>query len=183
MVAECHSILVRWGKPFISAVNVYGVSNVRQTEIHTAETLMSEPRMRLRLSWVLKSSKKTNHQVLIKLQQNCLKKGLEQFAVRLTNSIWNKEELPEEWKSRSLYLSIRRAMKQIVVIIGAYHFCQIRTKFYPTSYFGTTSTIQNSIQEEIKSRLKSGNVCYHSVQNLLSSSFLSKNLRLRFTEL
>jgi len=33
------------------------------------------------------------------------------------------------------------------------------------------------IQEEIKSRLKSGNACYHSVQNLLSSSLLSKNLK------
>ena len=31
---------------------------------------------------------------------------------------------------------------------------------------GTTLTNQNSIQEEIKSRLKSGNACYHSVQNL-----------------
>jgi len=29
------------------------------------------------------------------------------------------------------------------------------------------------------SRLKSGNACYHSVQNLLSSSFLSKNLKIR----
>jgi hypothetical protein len=35
---------------------------------------------------------------------------------------------------------------------------------------------QDSIQEEIKSRLKSGNACYHSVQNLLSSSLLSKNM-------
>jgi hypothetical protein len=38
--------------------------------------------------------------------------------------------------------------------------------------FGTNLTKQNSIQEEIKSRLKSGNVCYHSVQNVLSSSLL-----------
>ena len=45
-------------------------------------------------------------------------------------------------------------------------------------YLGTTSTNQNSIQEEIKSRLKSENVCYHSVQNLLSSSLLSKNLKI-----
>jgi hypothetical protein len=30
---------------------------------------------------------------------------------------------------------------------------------------------QNSIQEEIKSRLKSGNACYHSVQNILSFQF------------
>ena len=46
-------------------------------------------------------------------------------------------------------------------------------------YLGTTLTNQNSIQEEIKSRLKLGNACYHSVQNLLSSSLLSKNLKIK----
>jgi hypothetical protein len=39
-------------------------------------------------------------------------------------------------------------------------------------YSGRTLTDQNSIQEEIKSRLKSGNAGYHSVQNLWSSSLL-----------
>jgi hypothetical protein len=43
-------------------------------------------------------------------------------------------------------------------------------------YLGTTLTDQNSIQEE---RLKLGNVCYHSVQNLLSSRLLSKNLKIK----
>jgi len=38
---------------------------------------------------------------------------------------------------------------------------------------------QNSIQEEIKSRLKLGNACYYLVQNLLSSSLLSKNLKIK----
>ena len=46
-------------------------------------------------------------------------------------------------------------------------------------YLGTTLTNQNSMQEEIKSSFKSGNACYHSVQNLLSSSFLSKNLKIK----
>jgi hypothetical protein len=46
-------------------------------------------------------------------------------------------------------------------------------------YLGTTQTNRNSIQEEIKSRMKSGNACYHSLQDLLSSSSLSKNKRLR----
>jgi hypothetical protein len=44
---------------------------------------------------------------------------------------------------------------------------------------GTTLMNQNSIQEEIKSILKSGNTCYHSVQNLLSSSLLYKNLKIK----
>jgi len=45
-------------------------------------------------------------------------------------------------------------------------------------YLGTTLTDQNSIQEEIKSRLKLGNACCHSMQNLLSSRLLSKNSKI-----
>ena len=49
-------------------------------------------------------------------------------------------------------------------------------------YLGTTLTNQNSVQEEIKSRLKSGNTCCHSVQNLLSSRLLSKNVKIKIYE-
>jgi len=46
-------------------------------------------------------------------------------------------------------------------------------------YLGTTLTNQHSIAEEIKSGLRSGNACYHSVQNLLSSRLLFKNLKIK----
>jgi hypothetical protein len=46
-------------------------------------------------------------------------------------------------------------------------------------YLGTTVTNQNLIQEEIKRRLNSGNACYHSVQELLASRLLSKNVKVR----
>ena len=46
-------------------------------------------------------------------------------------------------------------------------------------YFRTTLTNQNSVQEEIKRRLKSGNACYYSVQNLLSFNLLSKNIKIK----
>jgi len=42
-----------------------------------------------------------------------------------------------------------------------------------------TLTNQNSIQEKIKSRLKSANACYHSVQNILSSGLLFKTLKIK----
>ena len=45
-------------------------------------------------------------------------------------------------------------------------------------YLGINLTKQNSDQEEIKSGFMSGNACYHPVQNLLSSSLLSKNLKI-----
>jgi hypothetical protein len=46
-------------------------------------------------------------------------------------------------------------------------------------YLVKTVKNQNVIQEEIKRRLNSGNACYHTVQTLLSSRLLSKNIRIR----
>jgi hypothetical protein len=48
-----------------------------------------------------------------------------------------------------------------------------------SKYLGATLTYRNSIREEIKSKLKSGNACYHSVQKLLSSRLLCKNTKIR----
>ena len=44
---------------------------------------------------------------------------------------------------------------------------------------GNTLTNHSFIQEEIKGRLKSGNACYHPVQNLLFSSLLPKNTKIK----
>ena len=48
-------------------------------------------------------------------------------------------------------------------------------------YLGTTLTKQNSIQEEIQIRFRSGNACCHWVQNLffLSSRLLSTNINIK----
>ena len=88
----------------------------------------------LRLKWLLKSKKETNHQVLIKFQQNLFKAGGRTICseiLKLIYSIW-KEELPEQWKEL-IIVSVRGVVKQIVIIIETYHFCQVLTKFYPSS--------------------------------------------------
>jgi hypothetical protein len=46
-------------------------------------------------------------------------------------------------------------------------------------YTGTTLTNRHLIQEEIKRRLNSRNACCHSVQQLLSSRLLSRNIKIR----
>jgi hypothetical protein len=60
---------------------------------------------------------------------------------------------------------------------------QIGNKSFETveqfKYMGITLMDQNSIHEEIKSRVKSGNAWYHSVQNLLFSSLLSRSVKIK----
>ncbi|KAJ4440697.1 hypothetical protein ANN_08845 [Periplaneta americana] len=46
-------------------------------------------------------------------------------------------------------------------------------------YLGATVTNINDTQEEIKRRINMGNACYYSVEKLLSSSLLSKNLKVQ----
>jgi hypothetical protein len=152
-------------------------------------------------------------------------------------SIWNKEEIPEEWKE-SIIVSIHKKGNKTVctnyrgitmvyaddvnILGGSIHTLKKntetllirskeiglevnadKTKYMVMSqdrtaershntkndnnslerveqfiYLGRTITNQNFIQEEIKSRLKSGNACYHSVQQLLSCTLLSKNIKI-----
>jgi len=65
---------------------------------------------------------------------------------------------------------------------GRSHNIRIENSFFKRVeqfiYLGASLTNQNSIQEEIKSNLKSGSACYHSVQNILCSSLLSKNTKI-----
>ena len=44
-------------------------------------------------------------------------------------------------------------------------------------YLGVTVTNTNDIREEIKHRINMGNVCYYSLEKILSSHLLSKKLK------
>jgi hypothetical protein len=61
--------MARWRKYFSEILNVlHGVSDVRQGEIHTAEPLVPEPSaLEVELAF---EKLVTNHQVLIRYQQN-----------------------------------------------------------------------------------------------------------------
>ena len=43
LVTDSHSILARWRNHFSQLLNIHGINDVRQTEIHTTEPLVPEP--------------------------------------------------------------------------------------------------------------------------------------------
>jgi hypothetical protein len=67
--------------------------------------------------------------------------------------------------------------------IGQKHSIKIANRSFDVGakfrYLGTTLTDQNCMHKEVKSRLNSGNACYHSVKSLLSSRLLSRNLNVK----
>ena len=70
LFTDSHSILVKWRNHFSQLLNVYGVNDVRQIAIHTAEPLVPEPNA-FDVEMATEKVKKTqNHEVLIKPQQN-----------------------------------------------------------------------------------------------------------------
>jgi hypothetical protein len=53
---------------------------------------------------------------------------------KLIKSIWNKEKLPDQWRSLLLYQFTTKVIKLTVVIIVGYHCYQLHTKFYPVFF-------------------------------------------------
>jgi sorting nexin-29 len=80
-------------------------------------------------------------------------------------------------------LEVNSEKNKYMLMSGQKHSIKIVTRSFEGvakfKYLGTTLTDQNCMQEEIKSRLNSGNACYHSVQSLLSSRLLSRNVKVK----
>jgi len=100
IVADSHSILARCRNYFSQLLSAHGVNDVRQTEIHTADPLVPEPsasEVELAIE-KLKSHKSPGiGQIpaeLIKAAVRTIRCEIHKFII----PIWNKEELPEEWK-------------------------------------------------------------------------------------
>ena len=67
MVTDSHSILDRWRNHFSQLFNVHGINFARQTKIHTAESLVPQPRA-FEFEMAIEKLRVTNHQVLIKYE-------------------------------------------------------------------------------------------------------------------
>jgi len=100
LFTDSHSILTRWRNHFCQLFNVHGVSDVRQTEIHTAEPLLPEPSaydVELATEKLNRHKSPGTDQIpaeLIKAGGRTVRSEIYEFIY----SIRNLEELLEEWK-------------------------------------------------------------------------------------
>jgi len=98
LVADSHNILARWRNYFSQILNVHGVNDVRQTEIHTTEPLVPEPsasEVELAIE-KLKSHKSAGIDQIPAEMIKARGKTIHCEIHKLIISIWNKEELSEE---------------------------------------------------------------------------------------
>jgi len=100
LVADPHSIMARWRNYFFHLLNVLEDNDVRQAEIHTVEPLVPEPSA---FEVELAIGKLKNHKPpgIDQIPAELIKAGGRTICSaihKLIISIWNKEELPEEWK-------------------------------------------------------------------------------------
>ena len=116
--------MARWRNCFSQLLNVHRVKGVRHTEIYTAEPLVLGSSA-FEIELAIEKIKSHKSPGIEKIPGQLIKAGVEQFAMRSIKLLLIFEirrNCVGSGRSRSLYISIRRAIKQIVVIIGAYHF-------------------------------------------------------------
>ena len=99
LVRDPHSILAGWRNHFSHLFNVHGVSDVRQTEIHTEEPLVPEPSA-FEVEMVTGKLKRHNISPGVdKIPSELITAGRREILseiYKLITSIRNKEEFPEE---------------------------------------------------------------------------------------
>ena len=100
LVADSHSILARWRNHFSQLLNMHGVNDVRQTEIHTAEPLMPEP-SDFEFEFAIEKLKSHKSPGTDQIPEEVMKvwgRTIPYEIHKLIIFIWNKKELPDEWK-------------------------------------------------------------------------------------
>jgi hypothetical protein len=100
LVADCHSILARWRNHFSQLLNVHGVNDVRQTELYTSYPLLTEPKA-FEFKKATEKLKRHKSPGIDQIPAQLIKAGGRAVCCeihKLINTIWNEEELPEDWK-------------------------------------------------------------------------------------
>jgi len=92
--------MTRWRNYFSQQLNVHEVNDVRQVEIHTVERLVPEPSV-FEIELAIGNLKNHKSRGIDQIPAEMIKVGGRKICCAIHKpiiSIWNKEELPEEWK-------------------------------------------------------------------------------------
>jgi len=100
LVADPHSIMARWRNYFSQLLNLHEDNDARQTEMHTVEPLVPETRA-FEIEVAIGKLKNHKSPGIDQMPAELIKAGVKIICCaihKLIICIWNKEELPEEWK-------------------------------------------------------------------------------------
>jgi hypothetical protein len=99
-VSSAEVFLTRWRNYFSQLLNVHGDNDVKQTEIHTAEPLLPEPSA-FEVEMAIEKLKRYKSPGIDQIPAELIKAGCSKICSeihKLIIYIWNKEELPDQWK-------------------------------------------------------------------------------------
>jgi len=100
LVTDCHSILARWRNHFSQLFNVHGVSNAKQTDIHTAGPLVLELST-FEVEMATEKLKEHKSPGIDQIPAELIKAGgrkIRSEIHKLIISTWNREKLPQARK-------------------------------------------------------------------------------------
>jgi hypothetical protein len=121
LIADLHSVLNRWKNFFNQLLNVRGVRDVRQKDIQTIEPLVPEPSLvevKIAIGGFKTYKSPGTDQILAEL----IKAGGETLYSeinKLISFVWNKEELPQQWKE-SIIVPIHKKGDKTDLLSTAY---------------------------------------------------------------
>jgi hypothetical protein len=131
LVTDSPNILLTWKNHFSQVFNVQGVNDLRQTEIHTAEPLVLEQsafEVEIAIEKLRSHKSPGMDQIpaeLIKTEGRKIRSGIHKLKI----IFGIRRNCLRSGRSQLVYLYKRRVIKKVVVIVEAYHFCQLHTKF------------------------------------------------------
>jgi hypothetical protein len=138
LLADPQNVLNRWKNFFNQVLNVHGVHDIRQMDIHTAEPLVPPELSLVEVEVAigkLKSYKSPGTDQILAELMKAASETLYSEIQRLICCIWNKEELPQQWKESIIVPIYKKGVRLIVIIIEESASYQLPTKFYLTFFW------------------------------------------------
>jgi hypothetical protein len=136
LLADPQSVLNKWKNVFNQVLNVRGVHDVRQMDIHTTEPLVPELSL-VDVEAAIGKLKSYKSPGIDQIPTELMKAGGEIlcFEIHLFILYGIRRNCHSSGRNLSLYQFIKRVIRLIVIIIEESPSFQLPTKFYPTLFW------------------------------------------------